>query len=219
MAELTKKLQEVLQACGLGGDACWKHKQSGKWVIYHWACEAIAHKHKIAFSLPTVIHADPANKIATLLVSAKLGDHEEWSIGEAAPYNTTQSYPFAMAEKRAKDRVILKLVGLHGEAYSEEEADDFKKQPDEQPKPPPPGMFAPLTKTALEKKIREFFTELQNCTDQSEVDGLLEAYKAPIIQCRDQHPVWYKGNGDQPGINQYIKDRKAAIAQSEEYQA
>ena len=32
-----------------------------------------------------------------------------------------------MAEKRAKDRVILKLVGLHGYAYSEEEADDFKK--------------------------------------------------------------------------------------------
>ena len=32
-----------------------------------------------------------------------------------------------MAEKRAKDRVILKLVGLHGHVYSEEEADDFKK--------------------------------------------------------------------------------------------
>jgi hypothetical protein len=32
-----------------------------------------------------------------------------------------------MAEKRAKDRVILKLVGLHGDVYSEEEADDFKE--------------------------------------------------------------------------------------------
>src|SRR3954451_5869163 len=31
-----------------------------------------------------------------------------------------------MAEKRAKDRVILKLVGLHGLLYSEEEADEFK---------------------------------------------------------------------------------------------
>jgi hypothetical protein len=31
-----------------------------------------------------------------------------------------------MAEKRAKDRVILKLIGLSGDAYSEEEADDFK---------------------------------------------------------------------------------------------
>ncbi len=31
-----------------------------------------------------------------------------------------------MAEKRAKYRVILKLVGLHGLLYSEEEADEFK---------------------------------------------------------------------------------------------
>jgi hypothetical protein len=36
------------------------------------------------------------------------------------------AYPFAMAEKRAKDRVILKLIALHGLVYSEEEADDFK---------------------------------------------------------------------------------------------
>ena len=32
-----------------------------------------------------------------------------------------------MAEKRAKDRVILKLVGLHGDVYSEEEADEFQE--------------------------------------------------------------------------------------------
>jgi hypothetical protein len=31
-----------------------------------------------------------------------------------------------MAEKRAKDRVILKLIELHGLVYSEEEADEFK---------------------------------------------------------------------------------------------
>ena len=57
-----------------------------------------------------------------------MGDATEWSIGEAAPYNTTNKYPYAMAEKRAKDRVILKLVGLHGDVYSEEEADEFKNQ-------------------------------------------------------------------------------------------
>jgi hypothetical protein len=31
-----------------------------------------------------------------------------------------------MAEKRAIDRVALKLLGLHGEVYSEEEADEIK---------------------------------------------------------------------------------------------
>ena len=34
-----------------------------------------------------------------------------------------------MAEKRAKDRVILKLAGLHGYVYSEDEAEDFKESP------------------------------------------------------------------------------------------
>ena len=33
-----------------------------------------------------------------------------------------------MAEKRAKDRVILKLLGIAGDMYSEEEADEFKEK-------------------------------------------------------------------------------------------
>jgi hypothetical protein len=33
----------------------------------------------------------------------------------------------AMAEKRAKDRVTLKLLHAHGALYSEDEADDFKR--------------------------------------------------------------------------------------------
>jgi hypothetical protein len=37
------------------------------------------------------------------------------------------AYVYAMAEKRAKDRVILKLIELHGLVYSEEEADEFKQ--------------------------------------------------------------------------------------------
>ena len=35
------------------------------------------------------------------------------------------SYIYAMAEKRAVDRVILKLLGMHGHYYSEAEADAF----------------------------------------------------------------------------------------------
>ena len=57
-----------------------------------------------------------------------MGDVSEWSFGEAAPYNNKNNYPFAMAEKRAKDRVILKLVGLHGDTYSQAEADEFEEE-------------------------------------------------------------------------------------------
>lgn len=65
----------------------------------------------------------------------------EWSIGEALISKENEvggnykvkgkmaAYPYAMAEKRAKDRVILKLADLHGDAYSSEEADDFNQDP------------------------------------------------------------------------------------------
>lgn len=129
MAELNDTLKKVLKDCGLGHDAVWKHKQSGKWIVYHWACEAAGAAKGIAFDPPTIIDANAEKKLAVIVVTGRVGDRVEWSFGEAAPYNTTQTYPFAMAEKRAKDRVILKLIGLHGVAYSEEEADSFKSTP------------------------------------------------------------------------------------------
>lgn len=98
----------------------------GKWIAYHAALEVIARNAGISFDSPVVLEANGPAKCAALCVTGTMGDSTEWSIGEAAPTNNKNAYPFAMAEKRAKDRVILKLIGLHGEVYSEEEADDFK---------------------------------------------------------------------------------------------
>jgi hypothetical protein len=103
----------------------------GQRVIYHSALERIAAKAGIAFDKPTVLRAE--EREAVILVSGTNGDRAEWSIGEAnmeLNYRTSgkqQAYPYAMAEKRAKDRVILKLIELHGLLYSEEESDDFKQ--------------------------------------------------------------------------------------------
>jgi hypothetical protein len=56
------------------------------------------------------------------------GEKKIETYGEAAPNNTTQNYPFAMAEKRAMARVVLKLAGLYELGFfSEDEADDFGK--------------------------------------------------------------------------------------------
>jgi len=111
-------------------EALWDCK--GTWVMYHRFCELIAAQSGVKFDPPQVIEANSAEKTAVLCVTGHMGDRSEWSIGEASPgnYRTTekmQPYPYAMAEKRAKDRVILKLVGLAGFVYSEEEADDFKE--------------------------------------------------------------------------------------------
>jgi hypothetical protein len=99
----------------------------GTWVVLHKAIERMAARAKIVFAAPTIIEARSADKIAVICVSGTMGERSEWSIGEAAPGNNKNAYPYAMAEKRAKDRVALKLLGLHGLAYSEDESDDFKE--------------------------------------------------------------------------------------------
>jgi hypothetical protein len=128
--KLDEKIGNVLREHGFGPEACWDCH--GTWVVYHRVLEQIAAKSKIKFEPPKVLEADGLNKVAALCVTGSLGDLTEWSIGEAAPGNNKNAYPFAMAEKRGKDRVVLKLIGLHGLAYSEEEADKFKHQPQEQ---------------------------------------------------------------------------------------
>lgn len=100
----------------------------GVWVAYHKAIERIAAKAGVAFEMPQIIEANTAAKTATIAVRGTMGERSEWSFGEASPANNKNAYPFAMAEKRAKDRVVLKLIGLHGLVYSEEESDDFKPQ-------------------------------------------------------------------------------------------
>ena len=104
----------------------------GTRVILHKALEKIAAHKGITFDAPVHLVTDPANKQVAIQVTGRLGDMEAWSIGEVAPNNCKNAYPFAMAEKRAKDRVILKLAGLHGYVYSEDEAEDFKESAEAQ---------------------------------------------------------------------------------------
>tara|TARA_R100001594_G_scaffold3161_2_gene12023 strand:+ start:39 stop:533 length:495 start_codon:yes stop_codon:yes gene_type:complete len=116
----------VLKEIGLTPeDAGWDCH--GTYVLLHKALEKVAVKQGIIFDPPQILTANATAKEAVVLCVGHMGEKSEWSIGEAAPYNNKNSYPFAMAEKRAKDRVILKLAGLHGDVYSEAEADEFKE--------------------------------------------------------------------------------------------
>lgn len=98
----------------------------GTLVVLHKALEKIAAKKGIEFDAPVHLLTNPANKEVVIQVTGRLGDRQEWSIGEVSSRNCRNDYPFAMAEKRAKDRVILKLLGVAGDTYSEDEADSFK---------------------------------------------------------------------------------------------
>jgi len=57
---------------------------------------------------------------------ASKGDVRVETFGEASPSNTKQSYPVAMAEKRALSRAVLKITGFYKfGVFGEDESDDF----------------------------------------------------------------------------------------------
>lgn len=129
MSDIPQPVIDVLKEIGeTASTATWDCH--GTRVILHKALEKIAAKKNIIFDSPVHLVTDPANKQVAIQVTGRLiadfGVMEAWSIGEVSPANCKNAYPFAMAEKRAKDRVILKLAGLHGYVYSEDEAEDFK---------------------------------------------------------------------------------------------
>ena len=126
MKGIPENISNLLREVDGNSSDVWEVRRD-TWVVKHKALERIAVHLGIEFDPPKIIHSDIESKHVAIEVSGRIGEKTAWSIGEAAPYNNKNTYPFAMAEKRAKDRVILKLAGIHGDAYSEEEADDFKE--------------------------------------------------------------------------------------------
>lgn len=133
----------------------------GTWVMYHRSLEQVAADQKIKFDQPLILEANGATKSVAICVTGHFKDRAEWSIGEAAPGNNKNAYPYAMAEKRAKDRVILKLIGLHGLVYSEEE------MPDERKSMPP--MNEPDEETPKARYIREANAKITNAKTPHEL--------------------------------------------------
>ena len=106
----------------------WEMKFGGKsmWIITHDATEKIADIEKIIFHLPQVFRDSNSN--IAMLEEASKGDKKVWSTGESSSFNNKNPYNFAMAEKRLKDRLTLKIINAYEYGiYSDVEADNFKK--------------------------------------------------------------------------------------------
>jgi hypothetical protein len=126
MAKPSPRLLKFMETYKVDADEVWEVRTGGAWAIKHSALERVAAERGITFELPQLAEKDSANRIVAMLVVANMGDRREWAMGEASPANNKNAYCYAMAEKRGKDRCILKLLNAHGSVYSEEEADDFK---------------------------------------------------------------------------------------------
>lgn len=126
MGKPSKAVLEFMEKYGVASDEIWEVHGS-TWVVKHKALERVAAEIGIVWDKPELKVCDMAQGFVAVLISGRLGDRVEYSFGEASPKNNKNAYPIAMAEKRSKDRVILKLLAAHGDLYSEEEADDFKR--------------------------------------------------------------------------------------------
>ena len=154
-------------------------------VVKHKALERLSAALKIKWTEPKILRAEQDE--AVILVLGSIGDHVEWSIGEArvvpmidggrrndknkviwdptpgaiGNYQVTpkqSAYVWAMAEKRGKDRVIIKLAGI--DAYSEEESDDFKGR-----------NSAPDEQSSDELYMRHALDKIAAMTDRAELDA------------------------------------------------
>jgi hypothetical protein len=123
----SKAVLDFMAAYKIDSDEVWEVHGS-TWVVKHKALERVAAEQGIIWDRPAMVETSAADGIAVMVVFGKLGDKSEWSMGEASPKNNKNAYPYAMAEKRAKDRVILKLLATHGALYSEAEADEFTQR-------------------------------------------------------------------------------------------
>ena len=124
MARPSQAVLSFMEKYKIDSDEIWEVHGS-TWVVKHKALERVAVEVGVTWDRPQVIVCDLASKIAVICAFGKLKEQEEWSFGEASPANNKNSYPMAMAEKRARDRVILKLLVSHGALYSESEAEEF----------------------------------------------------------------------------------------------
>lgn len=124
MAKAKADLKALIKKFGLKQNDVWDCH--GTLVMLHRTCESVAQQLGIKFDNPQVLLAE--GESVAILVTGHLEGESAWSIGEASPKNNKNAYPWAMAEKRAKDRVILKLARFNEVGvYSDIEADDFKK--------------------------------------------------------------------------------------------
>lgn len=169
MSKLDPRIEAIRAKYDLDASDFWELPQKkGTWIAKHSALEIVAVKANIVWHPPVIVEADGAAGVAAMIVTATKGDRLEWATGEATPKNNKNAYPWAMAEKRGKDRVVLKLEGIAGLVYSEDEADDFK-EPTNRPTPPQNSPEKPA------KGYNHYLSDITNAKDEPALKAVFAA--------------------------------------------
>ena len=108
-------------------------KCHNNWILTHDAVTKIAHIENIKLSkIESIYQSETACKfLVTMVREDNDGNVVDIaiSVGEADKSNCTSRYLACLAEKRGRDRCVLKLIKAYEwGVYSEEEAEAFKKE-------------------------------------------------------------------------------------------
>jgi hypothetical protein len=105
-------------------------REVGRPIVSHEGVERLARIYGVRVERYTWLKTEPSDLLVMIEVTGGPGDEYNKvtpEVGECATRNAGQiggNYPHSMAWKRGYDRAVLKHLGI--EAYSAEEADDFK---------------------------------------------------------------------------------------------
>tara|TARA_R110002096_G_C14654636_1_gene726800 strand:+ start:1472 stop:2008 length:537 start_codon:yes stop_codon:yes gene_type:complete len=122
-------LNDLFKKCNLTSEDVHKHKFYT--IITRSGIEKVQAAYGIDIQYEIVKLSDD-HKYCLIKAVGNMGESRTETYGECSPGNNSNSYPVAMAEKRALSRIVLKLAGLYAEGmFGEDESPDFeaKKNP------------------------------------------------------------------------------------------
>ena len=116
-------VKEILEELKFNPSECLWEKH-GATCMKHRYIEIAGQEKGVVIENLDEVEKNSAEGVVAIKCTASLGKAKVITYGEATPKNNKNGYPYAMAEKRAIDRAILKLIGIHGFVYSDDEVDD-----------------------------------------------------------------------------------------------
>ena len=177
--KLDNRVKEILSKLGFDPKEClWQTHNT--YVMYHRYIEIAGAKNSISYDL-TEIETNSKDGIVCIKCIAKRNGDTVITYGEASPKNTKNAYPYAMAEKRAVDRAILKLLGLHGFVYSEDEMDLSPTNTNN-------NKIGASDSDVLEK----FQNEIELATNAKVLKGYGQMYKKAMTKAKSDAPAVYQ---------------------------
>lgn len=121
----SERLNAMYQEYGLLKEDMFKEQKQGWTIFRRQGIDKIQAKANIAIHYEVIVCQKDFIVIKAI---AKYKNNEIETFGEAdRNSNCRQTYPVAMAEKRAMSRAVLKLTGFYGLGHFSEDEGDFKE--------------------------------------------------------------------------------------------